>query len=258
MAELRPNRTKLKLQRGEPVIAVGGNDPDTIDMLGSLGTVDTIWIEMEHGPVTWRELGDLTRACDLWGMTALVRVTTNEPWLIGRTLDRGPQAIIIPHVNTKEEAEAVVQGAKFTPIGMRGMGGSRQGLGVADYVNKANDNNMVIVMIEDIIAVNNLAQILKVDNIDCFFVAPSDMSQSMGAKYLGKREHPDVQAVIEKAIRQIVAAGRVAGALTDDSNIERYYDWGAKFFYCNTQDYVAKGLSGIRAKVAAKAAPRGR
>jgi len=189
-------------------------------------------------------------------MTALVRVTTNEPWLIGRTLDRGPQAIIIPHINTKEEAEAVVQGAKFTPIGMRGMGGSRQGLGVADYVNKANDNNMVIIMIEDIVAVKNLDQILKVDNIDCFFVAPGDMSQSMGAQYIGKTDHPDVQAVIEKAIRQVVASGRVAGALANDSNIERYYDYGARFFYCNTNAYVSNGLRGLQGKVAAKAATK--
>ena len=88
MAELRQNRAKHMLQRNEPVIAVSCSDPDVVDMLGSLGTVDCIWIEMEHGPVTWAQLSDLSRACDLWGMTSLVRVNANEPWLIGRALDR--------------------------------------------------------------------------------------------------------------------------------------------------------------------------
>ena len=220
MPELRPNRAKHLLQEGKPVIGVSESDPDTIDQLGSLGVVDLIWIEMEHGPVTWAQISDLSRACDLWGMTSMVRVTTNEPWLIGRTLNRGAQAIIIPHVNTKEAAEQVVRGARFTPLGMRGMGGSRQGLGVTNYTSKANDEIMVVAMIEDVVAVKNLAEILTVDNIDCFFVAPGDMGQSMGAQYLGQANHPDVQAVVQGAIKQIVASGRTAGGLVNDSNVK--------------------------------------
>lgn len=252
MAELKQNRAKHLLQEGKTVVGVGATDPDTIESLGTLGVVDFIWIEMEHGPVVWSQLSDLSRACDLWGMTSLVRVTTNEPWLIGRTLDRGAQAVIIPHVNTKEEAQAVVHGAKFTPVGMRGMGGSRQGLGVAEYASKANDEIMVVVMIEDVVAVKNLKEILTVDNIDCFFVAPGDLSQSMGPQYLGRTDHPDVQKVYEGAIRQVVASGRVAGALANDGNVERYMDAGARFLYSNYQGYIANGLRAFRQKVDAR------
>ena len=105
MAELRKNNAKHKLKNGEPVIAVSSTDTDMIDFLGSTGVVDIIWIEMEHGEATWSQLSDISRACDLWGMTSLVRVNNNDPWLVGRALDRGVQSVLVPHVNTKEEAE---------------------------------------------------------------------------------------------------------------------------------------------------------
>ena len=105
MAEMRQNKAKLKLKRKEPVIAIASSNADEIDTLGSLGTVDLIWVEMEHGPASYSDLSDLSRACDLWGMTSLVRVNTNAPWLVGRALDRGMQSVLVPHVNTKEEAD---------------------------------------------------------------------------------------------------------------------------------------------------------
>ena len=252
MPELRENRAKHRLQEGKPVIALSVSDGDSIDTLGALEAVDAIWIEMEHGPITWAQLSDLSRACDLWGMSSLVRVTTGEPWLIGRTLDRGVQGIFVPHVNTKEEAERVVLGAKYAPQGMRGMGGPRQSHGVTDYYSKANDEILVAILIEDVIAIKNLAEILTVDNIDLFIVAPGDLGQSMGPQYLGQANHPDVQAVVEKAMQQIVAAGKATGTVANDSTVERYLDLGARFFLTNTQGYVASGLRGFQERVAAK------
>ena len=257
MAELRQNRAKLKLQRKEPVIGVSCSDTDTIDMLGSQGVVDLIWVEMEHGPVDYSQLSDISRACDLWGMTSLVRVNTNEPWLIGRALDRGMQAVLAPHVNTKAEAEALVTGAKFTPVGMRGMGGSRQGLGVEDYARKANDQIMVVGLIEDIIAVNNLDEILKVKGIDCLMVVPGDLSQSMGPQYLGRGDHPDVVAVIEKAMKKIVAAGIATGSTANENNIENWLECGGRLFLCNYQGYINTGLKGLKGKVDAKVSALG-
>ena len=94
--ELRENRAKHRLQEGKLVIAVSVPDADSIDTLGALGVVDAIWIEMEHGPTTWAQLSDLSLAGDLWGMSSLVRVTTGEPWLIGRTLDRESRGFLCP------------------------------------------------------------------------------------------------------------------------------------------------------------------
>ena len=94
----------------------------------------------------------------------------NDQGLIYRTLDCGAMGIAVPHVNTKKEAQNVVDGTKFAPIGHRGMFTSRQGYGVDNYFEVANSQTMVVVLIEDIVAIDNLDEILTVDHIDVFFV----------------------------------------------------------------------------------------
>ena len=189
--ELRVNRAKQKLANGEIVTIVSGiTHPDDIDAVGPLG-FDGIWLEGEHGATDASDLGNLTRACDIWGMTSVARINLNEQGLIYRTLDRGAQAIVVPHVNNAAEARNVVEGGKFKPKGKRGMFTSRQGLGVSNYFDNANDQSMLIVLIEDIIAWENLDEIISVEDIDVFFVAPSDFASSMG--HMGDIQHPDVQ-----------------------------------------------------------------
>ena len=249
MAQLRENRAKHKLERGEVVTVVSGNNTaDMIESLGELG-FDGAWIEAEHGPIDFADIPDLTRACDLWGMTSIVRVNLHMPGVIYRTLDVGAQGIVVPHVNTADEARAVVDAAKFAPLGSRGHYTSRQGLGVPDYVNRANDETLVVVLIEDIVAVNNLTEILKVDHIDIFFLAPGDLSQSMG--YLGQMNHPDVQATVDKAIQQITSAGRVAGSLASDATVEDVVRKGSRFLLTQWSPWVADGARGFLSKVGA-------
>src|SRR5499433_1407969 len=223
---IRPNRVKQKLAAGRvATIVAGTNEPDLIDQLGTLD-VDGIWLEGEHGGVDYADLGNLTRACDLWGKTSVVRVMDNDYATIYRTLDRGAQGIVVPHVNNRAEAEAVVEAAKFSPLGKRGMFTSRQGFGVGDYFKTANDQSLLIVLIEDIVAVRALDEIVKVDHIDCFFVAPSDLATSMG--HLGNMTQPEVQQTIDGALKKIVQSGRVAGTLVNNSNIERYARLGVR------------------------------
>jgi len=163
---IRPNRGQQKLAAGQvATILSGTNDPDLIDQLGTLGA-DGNWLEGEHGGVDYADLGNLTRACDLWGMTSVVRVMNNDYDTIYRILDRGAQGIVVPHVNTRAGAEAVVKAGKFAPPGKRGMLTSRQGFGVGDYCKTANDQNRLIVLIEDIAGVRNLDAILAVDHIE--------------------------------------------------------------------------------------------
>ena len=248
MAELRPNKAKRKLQRGEIVAGVMGfNSADMIDSVGP-SDIDVIWIEAEHGPVDFADIPDMTRACDLWGMTSVVRVNQNVPGVIYRTLDVGAQGICVPHVNTAEEAQAVVEAAKYAPLGSRGHFTSRQGYGVADYVSKANDETLLIILIEDIVAVNNLAEILTVDNIDVFYVAPGDLAQSMGL--LGQMRHPDLLGTIDRSVEQIVAAGRTAGCLVTEATIEHYVSKGARYFTTSCQPWIAAGIRGFQDKVA--------
>ncbi len=249
---IRPNRVKEKLAAGQvATILAGTNDPDLIDQLGTLD-VDGIWLEGEHGGVDYADLGNLTRACDLWGKTSVVRVMDNDYATIYRTLDRGAQGIVVPHVNTRAEAQAAVEAAKFAPLGKRGMYTSRQGFGVGDYFKRANDQSLLIVLVEDIVAVRALDEILEVDQIDGFFVAPNDLATSMG--HIGDMGHPEVQATVDGAIERIVRAGRVAGTLVNAGNVERYTRMGvravmAPFFpwiQAGAKDLIERAAAGAR------------
>ena len=248
MPGIRLNTAKQKLQKNQVVTTISGlQNADTIDFLGPMG-FDAAWIECEHGPVDWDQLGDMTRACDLWGMTSITRVSSNEPWLITRTLDRGAMGIVVPHVNSREAAEQAAKSAKYAPLGYRGMFGGRQSYGVADYFHQANDQTMVIVLLEETEALQKLDEILKVDNIDVFFVAPSDLAQTMG--HIGNAGHSEVQAAIDDAISRIVSAGRTAGTLVNDTNLTSYVEKGVRFTMTSWNGWVASGAAQFLAKAA--------
>ena len=239
--QLRPNRIKHKLAEGGTVYVAGGmTHPDDIDAFGPAG-FDGVWLEGEHGPVDAAELGNLTRACDIWGMTSVVRINKNDQGLIYRTLDRGAQGIVVPHVNTKEEAQNLVDGGKFAPIGYRGMYTSRQGFAVPDYVQVANDETLLIILIEDIVAVRNLDEILTVDHIDVFFVAPSDLATSMG--HIGDLQHPDVQRTIDDTLTRIQNAGRIAGTLANNDNVAQYAAAGIRFLFTSVGGWITAGAA---------------
>ena len=205
---IRTNRVKQRLAAGQvATILSGTNDPDLIDQLGPLGP-DGIWLEGEHGGVDYADLGNLTRACDLWGVASVVRVMDNDYATIYRTLDRGAQGIVVPHVNTRGEAAAVVEAAKFAPLGKRGMFTSRQGFGVGDYLKTANDESLLIVLIEDIAAVKNLDEILKVDHIDVFFVAPNDLPTSVSSTNVERYTRLGVRCIMASFFPWIQAGAK--------------------------------------------------
>ena len=248
---IRPNRVKEKLAAGGvATILSGTNDPDLIDQLGTLD-VDGIWLEGEHGGVDYADLGNLTRACDLWGKTSVVRIMDTDYATIYRTLDRGAQGIVVPHVNSRAEAQAVVEAGKFAPLGKRGMFTSRQGFGVGDYLKTANDQSLLIVLIEDIAGVRNLDEVVKVEHIDVFFVAPNDLATSMG--HIGNMGHPDVQQTIDGAIEKIVQAGRAAGTLVNAGNVERYTKLGVRVVMTSFFPWIQAGAKDLIDRAAAGA-----
>jgi 4-hydroxy-2-oxoheptanedioate aldolase len=248
---IRPNRVKQRLAAGQvATILSGTNDPDLIDQLGTLD-VDGIWLEGEHGGVDYADLGNLTRACDLWGKTSVVRVMDNDYATIYRTLDRGAQGIVVPHVNTPEEAEAVVEAGKFAPLGQRGMFTSRQGFGVDDYFKAANDQILLVVLIEDIAAIGRLDEILKVQHVDVFFVAPNDLATSMG--HIGNMGHPEVQRTVDGALTKIVQAGRAAGMLVSTANVERYTRMGVRVVMTSFFPWIQAGTRELVERAAAGA-----
>ena len=236
MTELRKNKAKHTLEAGGvATIAMGNMSGDIIEFLGPMG-FDGMWIEAEHGPFDFQDIPNLSRACDLWGMTSVVRIHLNMQGMIYRTLDLGAQAVVVPHVNTAEEAQNVADGGKFHPIGKRGMATSRQGIGVDNYYEKANDETLMIVLIEDIIAIENIEEIVKVDGIDVFFIANGDLSQSMGL--IGQHRHPDVLAAADRGYEAILGAGKHAGALVSDDNLDFYLERNIRFLSTQWTQWV--------------------
>ena len=238
---IRKNKIKHKLSNGDIATAVMTPMPITADLIEYMGPYgfDGVWIETEHAAIDFADIPDMTRAADLWNMTSIVRLNLNLPGVIYRTLDEGAQAIVMPHVDTKLQAEEVVKAAKFYPLGARGNYTSRQGIGVENFAQKANDETMIVVLIEDILAVNNLKEILEVDHIDVFYVAPGDLAQSMGL--LGQPNHPEVLKTVDKALTQIQDAGRVAGTLVNDDSVESYLEKGVKFVTTAIAPWLEKG-----------------
>ena len=247
MSAIRKNKIKEKLNQGKSTTTLMGiANADQIDQLGP-ENFDGVWIEAEHGGFDFADISDLTRACDIWEKTSITRVHQNEAGVIYRTLDRGSQGICVPHVNTVEEAKNVVDAGKFAPIGERGMATSRQGYGVNDYFLKANDESLLIVLIEDIKAVENLDEILKVDHIDVFFVAPNDLASTMG--YIGRSTDKVVQNVIDETLLNISKSGRISGALVTNQNVEHYKRLGVKFFATNITPWVTSGFKELSDKL---------
>ena len=224
--EFSSNQLKKTIEAGAVgVIANGPNNSDICDFLGHVG-FDAAFIDFEHGGVSWSELADITRACELWGMSRVVRVNKLDEALILRTLDQGASAVMIPHIITVADAELAASACKYPPNGVRGVAGGRRGYGVDDYFKKSDDEVQCIALIEDFEAIDNLPELTKVDGIDIFYVAPSDMAASMG--HTGNPEHPEVQQALERAIRLVIEGGGIAGTLANDGNLDKFLAMGVK------------------------------
>ncbi|MEC7838370.1 MAG: aldolase/citrate lyase family protein [Chloroflexota bacterium] len=239
--EIRKNRIKQRLKDGKHVIAIENlNDPDLVEQFAP-NDPHCFWFEGEHSIVNPQNIGDLTRAADLINATSIVRVPRPEYQLIYHALDLGAQGVSVPHVKNKQDAELVVNASKFSPLGQRGMFTSRQGIGVEDYFKKANEETFVLVFIEDLIAIENLDEILEVDNIDVFFVGPGDLSQELG--HIGEQNHPKVDKVVQETINRITKKGRVAGTVANINSYEWAMQTGARFFLSGALDWIGKGFN---------------
>ncbi len=211
---MQRNLVKEKVLRGEPSIgaAIGFPSPELVEFCGYMG-FEWIFIDAEHGPLGWRECQDMARACDACGMGSIVRIFKLDHALIMTYLQTGVGGIAVPHINTPEQAEAVVRAARYYPEGQRGcdVGYRSSGYNLlesqADYFAHSNREVLVAVWLEEVEAMKNLDAILQVPGIDAVHFGPGDLALSMGLP--GRSDHPDVQAALAEGRRKVVAAGKV-------------------------------------------------
>lgn len=144
---------------------------------------DWLTVDMEHSAITLHEAQQMIQVIELCGVTPLVRVGENNMTLIKRVMDSGAHGVIVPMVNSKEDAEKAVSAVKYPPVGTRGVGLARaQGYGYSfeHYRKWVQEESIVVVQIEHIRAVENLEKILGVEGVDAFIVGPYDLSGSLG------------------------------------------------------------------------------
>jgi 2-keto-3-deoxy-L-rhamnonate aldolase RhmA len=199
---MRDNRLKRIIQSGRPAIgsAVTIPDPFVAEVMGSAG-MDFLIIETEHSPMNFTLLQTILIALRPSESTVVVRVPDQGDTEIKQALDIGAEGIIVPGVNTRQECERVVASARYGPEGSRGFGprrASRVYGGRADYIRRANDEILVLPMIETAEALENLDGILSTRGLDGIMVGPFDLAVSLGFR------HDPGNAAVESAIERIL------------------------------------------------------
>jgi 4-hydroxy-2-oxoheptanedioate aldolase len=180
-----------------------------------------------------------------------VRVSWNEPWMLMKYLDAGAYGIIVPMIETKEDAQRVVWGGRYPPVGMRSFGPARAALYAgSDYAERANDTIVLAVMIETPKALENLEEIASVDGIDALFIGPNDLSQALGLGLPPNADHPKHDAAVTR-IREVAAKhGKIAGIhSTGSAQTNRYIKEGFKMIVL-TGDATGVGVN-ARSELAA-------
>ncbi|MGW0432150.1 HpcH/HpaI aldolase family protein [Micromonospora sp. NPDC003197] len=221
----RPNRFVAALAGGAPQIGLWLNlsDPTAVEIAASSG-FDWVLVDNEHAP---RAL-DVTARClnilDAYGTAAIVRAGGHERETIGQLLDIGAQTLLVPMVDTADQARQVAAACEFPPRGTRGVSSqTRAGSWGRDpgFLTQARDHIRLIVQIESARAVDNVDEILAVEGIDAAFVGPADLAASMG--HLGNVGHPDVRAAVRRVTEAAKAHGIPLGTLTRNPDDARDY-----------------------------------
>ncbi len=223
---IRENQLKRKLQRGETVLGLFTNCayPAFIEICGHAG-FDFVVIDLEHSPLHTLVAEDLCRAADCVGLAPVVRVGKNDSLQIQRVLDIGSAGVQVPQIETKAEAEACVRGAKYNPIGSRGLSfGTRAGVYTAagaQITDKLNEESLVVIQVEGVRGVENLEEIVSVPHIDVIFLGPYDLSQSLGIP--GQVRDPRVIDLMHQCIKTIRNAGKTVGTFADNPEIAKQW-----------------------------------
>ncbi|WP_281856502.1 HpcH/HpaI aldolase family protein [Litoreibacter halocynthiae] len=213
MASLKSRLCSGLVQRG---VWLGLGNAASAEIAATAG-FDWCLIDGEHGPYDIAAIAEQARVL---GPEACVRVPKAEDWLIKQVLDLGLHTVVVPMVDTPEQAHemacAMRYRSKTFPQGTRGIGAALvRASGYnhdTEYIAQANDRVCLIVQIESVTALKNLDSICAVEGVDGAFIGPADLAASMG--YLYDLDAPEVQAAIDDALRRIAASGKIAGALS--------------------------------------------
>lgn len=193
----------------------------------ALAGYDFVIIDTEHSSLSYAQVQALAQNARQAGLHPIVRVTDKHYHLVARALDMGVDSLMMPTVETLEQAENLVRWARFPPMGRRGAGSAAIVLAGDQrrYIQETNENGLLVIQIETKTGVENLDQILGVAGIDAILVGPLDLSVSLG--FPGEAQHPVVAAAIEQVIARSRRAGKIAGLMCEPEQAAAYARMGA-------------------------------
>ena len=230
----KPNNLKKMLRAGRSCIGTWSVLPSAsvANVMGSAG-FDFVIIDMEHGPVSFETAEDMVRALEGEGCAPLVRVSSNDAPSILRALEIGSHGIVVPQVETPEQAMDVVRAVKYAPIGSRGMSvftraSGYYAAGQKGRTDKENDQTMTVILVEGVNGIRNLDKIAAVKNIDVIYIGTYDLSQALGVP--DQVDSPKVIEAVKTCVKKIRSKGIAAGVLAQsEKDVKRWLDIGVQF-----------------------------
>lgn len=247
---------KTKLKNNELTLGswIMMGNPMSVEIMALAG-FEWLVIDIEHTSIDLQTTENLIRTIQSHDIKAFVRVSKNEEVIIKRVLDMGADGIIVPMVNSKDDAIQAVNYSKYPPFGKRGVGlyrATKYGTNFEEYKKWVNEELIIIAQIEDIKAVENIDSILKVEGIDGTIIGPYDLSGSMG--YPGDFERDDVKIAVQKVLDRCKDHNMPSGfhvVDTDPKILQKKIDQGCTFLaygidYFFMRDAATAGMNKLK------------
>ena len=201
---------------------------------------DWVLVDMEHAPNGIQQVHHQLQAIAAYPVSTVVRSYWNDTVLIKRLLDLGVQSLLLPYVQSAEEARRAVAAVRYPPRGIRGVSANSRAnrFGrVPDYFKHADEEICLMVQVETRAALSQIEAMAAIDGIDVIFIGPQDLAADFG--HLGNPGHPDVQAAMGEAIRRILAAGKIPGILAfAEPDAKKWIQHGARFVAVTSDQFL--------------------
>jgi 4-hydroxy-2-oxoheptanedioate aldolase len=250
------NTFKTALKAGETLIGcwVGLADAYAAEIMTTAG-FDWLLIDGEHAPHDLRSMVSQLQVIQPSNSHAVVRLPVGDTVKMKQILDGGAQTVLVPMIESADQARQIVRDTQYPPVGVRGVGASLARASrfgeISDYAKTADDQICLLLQVENRAGMAALDDILAIDEVDGVFIGPADLAADMG--HIGNASHPDVKKAVEDCLTRIVASGKAAGILATDLNAaQRFIDLGATFvavgidvtlFAGAARDLAAKGAA---------------
>ncbi len=239
------NKVKKLLAQGKAAWGASLWDASELVAQWTVDTgVDFLWVDLEHTPDDVAAVRRIPIICRAKDCAPLIRVPGLDPLWIKKSLDIGASCIMVPQVNTAEEARLAIRYSKYPPEGSRGVSPLwtfSMGVSWDDYLPAANDETCVIVQIESPEAMKNLEAIAEVEGVDVLFAGPTDLSAGLG--HIGQTNHPEVQRLLEEFPRRVARCGKTSGISLDFAGCQRAHEQGYRLLAFGS--IVSSGMAAL-------------